>query len=250
MQGALESGALDVLLREVTEAGQFPFGCWYSSREAGEQNRPKLTIQYVVGKYALYAGPTRETIDFDTPVGEAPAGSQVISECPETTHSGDGALVYCVVGVGPGGVKTEPHPSAFYEVTFENGMRVSPPPAAPLSFMVEPYRDGKALFTVVVDQSLGQAPTALLHCYNDSGTGGAVDYETQVGVDVPVPASGRHPLRFVIDPQLSHGAMVGWSVRAVSAEEAEEENTTVKYALVDSEGPPALSEINVEVQDA
>ena len=68
----------------------------------------------------------------------------------------------------------------------------------------------------------------------------------QIGADVPVPASGRHTLRFAIDPELAHGTNVGWSVRAVSGENVEEDNTTVVYAQVDSEGPPALSGFSVE----
>lgn len=250
VQEALESGTLDVLLRCVSESGAFAGGGAFSSREASEQVRPRLTIQYVAGKYVLYAGATRETIDFETPVGEAPAGSQVISEGAGTDHVGDDTLVYCVVGAGPGGVESAPHETAYCEITFEDGVRTSPPPAGPVSLSVAPCRDGKALFTVVVDQSLGQVPVALLRCYNDGGAGGAVDYETQIGVDVPVSASGQYPVRFVIDPQLAHGTRVGWSVRAVSAEDVQETNTTVKYASVDSEGPPALGDIQVEVQDA
>ncbi|MCK4623861.1 MAG: hypothetical protein KAV00_01005 [Phycisphaerae bacterium] len=220
----------------------------WASRQGLLRARRRLSLPRAGGWYNLYRGASAEAIDFDAPVGQAGRGSSAVAEFPTLHPTGSGTYTYCVVGVGPGGHETDPDESAYYEITLENGVRVAPPPTAPVSFSVQPYRDGQALFTVVVDQSRGRVPTATLHCYNDGGAGGAVDYGTQVGPNVPVPTSGRHVLRFVIDPGLAHESDVGWSVRALSAESVEEQNTQVAYALVDSEGPPSLSSFTVECQ--
>lgn len=238
---------LYMLLRASSEMPPL-YECEFASREhATPEYRPVLEVTYSVEGYVLYRGDTPETVDFDTPAGFAPPGSVEITEWEDTHPTGTGTYVYCVCGVGPGGVVTPPHETAYYEVEYVDGVRVLPPPAPPVEWSIRPYRDGQVEFAVVVDQSRGRVPAAQVHCLEyDSGLPGEPVFK-EPGTYVPVPAdSGRHILVFVIDPAAAHGATVGYAVRAVSAEDVEETNTVVRFAEVDSEGPPAVTDFTVE----
>ncbi len=245
----LGTGQLSCILMS---AGAFPVvEAQLYSREASASLRPKLVVEYsLAGRYNLYRGATRETVDFETRVGQARPGDSLIAEFAHRRPSGTGSYCYCLKGAGPAGHETDPHDTAYYEIEYQNGTRVTPPPAPPLSASVKPYRDGQAEFAVVVDQAAGRVPAKWLKCYNNGGSG-EVDYEMPVGPAIPLPSSvGRPTVRFMIDPGLPHGTEVNWSVRGMSADLVEENNTEVYTAVVDAEGPPALSEFFVEECDA
>jgi len=209
----------------------------------------RVSLPRPLGCYNLYRGPSRETVDFDVPVGQAAAGAATVTEFSGLHPTGTGAYVYCVRGVGPGGQETEAHDTAHYEVDYVDGVRTSPAPAPVASIAAQPYAGGQALLTVVVDQSLGRVPAATL-CVWAGPVGGTLELWS-----VPVPsAPGWHVVQFVVPrffvvaypppPEIASS----WLVEPVSAESVVGEPSATVPVLLDGQGPPAVSGFIVECQ--
>ncbi len=240
MNSCLLTGLSSVRLRAMEHRAYGLF-----TRLIGRDRRTHYRLR--MGSYLLFRGEIEASIDWQYPVGSALPGSQ-IAERLATRPVSTGTMVFAMRGVGPLGIEDEADPPDVVTVELVDDVVQLPVPNPPVLFKAESYRGGKVAITCVVDNAAALVAAAKVTAYHNGGSGD-VDWETPWGDSVAI-GSGIARARLVRDPSVAHGTSVTVGLRASSAQDAEEQNTNTRTVVVDSEAPPAMSDLFAEVDCA
>ena len=205
----------------------------------------QIRLPYSNGCHMLFRGLTAETIDYGYPVGVSITGSP-ITESLTSREVSTGDLVYAVRAHGPGGMVDDADPVETVALTFVDDVVQHPAPAPPINVSIKPYAGGKVKVVGQVNNNNADVPAKSVVVFSDGGTGTGVDWETPV-TDPQFVSDGYGDFAIVFDPGLAHGSTIVVGVRTRSKYDVDSVNTNTQSAVVDSQGPTAISMTVTEV---